>query len=95
MLAQHLSSPRLRDPTISHRFDNLFVPFRCVAADIEANDEDVLGDGQLGDALRASMAVPFYFSPVRVNGRLLFYGGMYNNFPLDVPNQVFKQAVFI
>lgn len=76
-------------------FDNLFVPFRCVAADIEANEEVVMKDGQLGDALRASMAVPFYFSPIRIKGRLLFDGGMYNNFPVDVAYRVFKPDVII
>lgn len=78
-----------------YNFDNLFVPFRCVAADIEANKEVVMKDGQLGDALRASMAVPFYFSPIRVDGRLLFDGGMYNNFPVDVAYRVFKPDVII
>ncbi len=79
----------------NYNFDSLYVPFRCVAADIEANDEYVLKDGQLGDALRASMAVPFYFSPMRVNGRLLFDGGMYNNFPVDVAYRVFEPDVII
>lgn len=79
----------------NYDFDNLFVPFRCVAADIEAHEEVVMKDGQLGDALRASMAVPFYFSPLRVKGRLLFDGGMYNNFPVDVAYRVFEPDVII
>jgi NTE family protein len=79
----------------NYNFDNLFIPFRCVAADIEANSEVVLKDGQLGDALRASMAVPLYFSPLRVRGRLLFDGGMYNNFPVDIAYRVFSPDVII
>ncbi len=76
-------------------FNKLFIPFRCVAADIEANEEVVFKDGQLGDALRASMAVPFYFSPVKLNGKLLFDGGMYNNFPVNVAKKEFKPDIFI
>ena len=68
----------------NYNFDNLFVPFRCVTTDIEASESLVMKDGQLADAIRASMSVPFYFSPIRVKGKLLFDGGMYNNFPVDV-----------
>jgi NTE family protein len=78
-----------------YKFDSLFIPFRCVAADIEAKEEVVFSEGQLGDALRASMAVPFYFSPIKINGKLLFDGGMYNNFPVDIANKEFKPDVII
>ncbi len=68
----------------NYNFNQLFVPFRCVTTDIEASESLIMKDGQLGDAIRASMSVPFYFSPIRVKGKLLFDGGMYNNFPVDV-----------
>ena len=76
-------------------FDNLFVPFRCVATDIEASKSLIMKDGQLGDAIRASMSVPFYFTPIRVKGKLLFDGGMYNNFPVDVAYRDFSPDVII
>lgn len=79
----------------NYNFDSLLIPFRCVASDIEANKEVVLANGHLSDALRASMAVPFYFSPIRINDRLLFDGGMYNNFPVDVVSKVFNPDVII
>lgn len=78
-----------------YNFNNLFVPFRCVATDIEASESLVISDGQLGDAIRASMSVPFYFSPIRVKGRLLFDGGMYNNFPVDVAYSAFSPDFII
>ena len=46
-------------------------------------------------AIRASMTVPFYFKPVRINGDLMFDGGMYNNFPSDVAYNDFNPDVMI
>ena len=67
-----------------YNFDSLFIPFRCVAADIEAKESVVFKSGDLGEALRASMSYPFYLKPISVNGKLLFDGGLYNNFPSDI-----------
>ena len=68
----------------NNNFDKLLVPFRCVASDIASNKEIILKSGDLGMAVRASMTFPFYFKPVRINGKLMYDGGMYNNFPADV-----------
>ena len=76
-------------------FDSLFVPFRCVASDIAANKPLILRSGNLGTAIRASMTFPFYFRPIRINGKLLFDGGMYNNFPSDVALQDFNPDIII
>ncbi len=65
-------------------FDNLPVPFRAVAADIETGREVVISRGLLHDALRASAAVPFVFQPVELQGRLLVDGGLANNLPVEV-----------
>jgi len=76
-------------------FDSLFVPFRAVAADIFTQNEVVLRKGLLGDALRATQAVPLFYTPVRVDGKYLFDGGVYNNFPVDVAEREFKPDVII
>lgn len=76
-------------------FDKLLVPFRCVASDIAANRPFVLRRGSLENAIRASMTFPFYFKPIKIDGRLLFDGGMYNNFPVDVVIQDFKPDFII
>jgi len=68
----------------NHNFDSLFVPFRCVAADIEKKKAVIFRDGHLNASVRASMTYPFYFYPIRVDSILLFDGGLYNNFPADV-----------
>jgi NTE family protein len=64
--------------------DSLFVPFRCVASDITAQRARVFRDGDLAQAVRASMSYPFYFKPIRIEGHLMMDGGLYNNFPSDV-----------
>lgn len=65
-------------------FDDLPVPFACVATDIVAGEEVVLRSGSLTKAIRASMAIPGVFSPVVINGKLLYDGGLVNIFPSDV-----------
>jgi NTE family protein len=64
-------------------FDDLTIPFRCVATDLETGAV-VLDRGPLAPALRASMALPGTFDPVRLRGRLLSDGGILNNVPVDV-----------
>lgn len=71
-------------------FDSLFIPYRCVASDVIAKRPIVLKQGKLSTAVRASMAYPFYLSPVPLDGKLLFDGGLYNNFPVDVMYKEFK-----
>jgi len=79
----------------NYNFDNLLVPYRCVAADVYNNQQIIMKEGDLGEAIRASMTVPFYFKPITVNGILLFDGGIYNNFPVDVMKNVFHPDIII
>ena len=44
-------------------FDNLFIPFRCIAADVENKQEIVFRGGPLNVAARASCTYPFYLPP--------------------------------
>lgn len=81
MLAESMSAPAA---LAEYDFDQLMVPFRCVAADIENRQQVVFKSGNLSEAVRASVTYPFYFEPVMVNGSMLFDGGLYNNFPSDV-----------
>lgn len=78
-----------------YNFDSLYIPFRCVASDIDSNKSVVLSKGQLGDAVRASATFPFYFRPIKIDGKLFFDGGMYNNFPSDVAFKDFSPDVII
>ncbi|MCX6231603.1 MAG: patatin-like phospholipase family protein [Bacteroidetes bacterium] len=78
-----------------NNFDNLLVPFRCVAADIYTSKQVVLKKGDLSKAIRASMTFPFYFKPIRIDSTLLFDGGMYNNFPSNVMYEDFFPDIII
>ncbi len=73
----------------NYKFDSLFIPFRCVASDIEKKETVVFKDGDLAQAVRASMSYPFYMRPILVDGKLLFDGGLYNNFPSNIMYEEF------
>lgn len=65
-------------------FKSLPIPFACVATDILNGDSVVLRSGNFAKAIRASMAIPGMFSPIKWNKYLLADGGLVNNFPVDV-----------
>jgi len=65
-------------------FDDLPIPFRCVATDMSSGDEVVLHDGSLAESVRATMAIPGVFTPVEIAGRVLADGGMVENIPVSV-----------
>ena len=76
---------RLTLPVVAIRdFDDLGIPFRAVAADLETGEAVVLGEGDLALALRASMSLPAVFVPREINGRPLIDGGVSVNLPVDV-----------
>jgi NTE family protein len=64
-------------------FDDLPIPFRCVATDMLSGEGVVLRDGPLAQAVRASMALPGVFTPVELSGRVLADGGMVQNIPVE------------
>jgi NTE family protein len=74
-------------------FDRLPIPYRAVAADIETGEAVVLGSGDLARALRASMAIPGFFSAVEWEGRLLVDGGVARNLPIDVVRKMGAEIV--
>ncbi|HHZ66115.1 MAG TPA: hypothetical protein EYN38_00310, partial [Flavobacteriales bacterium] len=76
-------------------FDNLFVPYRCVAADIVSKKQVIFSEGHLNEAVRASATFPFYLKPITVNGKLLFDGGLFNNFPADIMTREFNPSLII
>lgn len=85
---------RLTWPASSIRsFDRLPIPYRAVAADIETGEAVVLGSGDLARALRASMAIPGFFSAVEWEGRLLVDGGVARNLPIDVVRKMGAEVV--
>ena len=67
---------------------DLPIPFACVATDIVSYTEYDFHSGRLPQAMRASMAIPAVFSPVRIDSLVLVDGGMRNNFPVDIAKQM-------
>lgn len=65
-------------------FNDFPIPFACVATDVISGEEVVMRSGRFPTAIRASMAIPGVFSPVELGGKVLIDGGMTNNFPVDV-----------
>jgi len=76
-------------------FNHLMIPFFCVAADVYNSKPVILRNGDLGNAIRASMTVPLYFKPIKINGSLMFDGGLLNNFPTQQMKEIFKPDIII
>lgn len=76
-------------------FNRLMVPFRCVASDVNRKQKAVFSSGDLADCVRASMSFPMVFHPIEIDGRPMFDGGIYDNFPVDVMISEFNPQILI
>ncbi len=66
------------------QFKDCIIPFAAVATDVKNGDEIVMSDGNVSEAVHASIAVPFVFPPVQSDSRLLMDGGFVNPVPADI-----------
>ena len=64
-------------------FSKLSVPFLCIGTNLEDGSNVILDKGVLHKAVRASMSIPSYFTPVVIDGITLVDGGVINNFPVE------------
>ncbi len=76
-------------------FDKLMVPFRCVASDVSARRAKVLDSGSLAASVHASMSFPLIFQATRIDGNILYDGGIYDNFPVDVMRKDFAPDIVL
>ncbi|MBO4658925.1 MAG: patatin-like phospholipase family protein [Prevotella sp.] len=67
---------------------DLPIPFACVATNVIDNSEYDFHSGWLSQAMRASMAIPAAFSPVRIGDMVLVDGGLRNNYPADIAREM-------
>jgi NTE family protein len=74
-------------------FDRLPIPFRAIATDMLTGEMVVLSQGDLAQAMRASMAVPGVFSPVTIDGRTLGDGSLTRNVAVDIARQTCADVV--
>ena len=72
---------------------DLPIPFACVATDIIDNSEVDFHSGRLPQAMRASMAIPAAFSPVRIGDKVLVDGGLKNNYPADLAREMGAEII--
>ena len=64
-------------------FNNLPIPFFCIATDLETGKQVILNKGNLPEAVRASAAFPTLVKPIEIDDKWLIDGGVVNNFPID------------
>ncbi len=79
----------------NNNFDSLMIPFRCVASDIDSSRLVVFKHGNIAKIIRASMTFPFLVRPVKIDSVLLFDGGMYDNFPVNIAIKEFHPDFII
>jgi NTE family protein len=77
----NLFSSSLRD---KRRFEDLAIPCRTVATDIQSGERIAIGTGELTDAFRASASVPMVFAPLKLGERILVDGGVADPVPAEV-----------
>ena len=69
-------------------FEQLPIPFACVATDLVSGKKFVFQGGNFAVALRSTMSLPGFFSPVHVDGHVFADGGLLDNLPVDVAKQM-------
>ena len=74
----------MREYVHSDKIEELPLPFKAVATELNSGEEVVLETGDVIDAVRASISVPGMLTPVRRNGRVLVDGGLVNPVPVNV-----------
>ncbi len=89
LLLNHYFNPAYRYTD----FKQLPIPFLCIGTDILSGKAEVLTYGNLAMAVRSSMSIPVYFSPIYYNGKYLVDGGVINNFPVTEVKKMGAQII--
>jgi NTE family protein len=76
-------------------FDSLPIPFRAVATDLSDRAERLLAEGDLAQAVRASMSIPLVFDPVPLDGRFLGDGALVANIPVAQAHRLGASRVIV
>ena len=74
-------------------FNKLPIPFACVSENVVNGNQVIFHQGTLSTAMRASMAIPFVFTPVRIDSMVLVDGGMINNFPVNIAKEMGAEII--
>ena len=76
-------------------YSRLMVPFRCVASDIRGRRAYVMGSGDLGYSVHASMSFPLVFQATEIDNTILYDGGLYDNFPVKPMREDFAPSIIL
>ncbi len=74
----------IKDLVADKLFKDTKIPISIIATDFCSGKEVILNQGNITDAVRASISIPGIFSPVKLNNKLLLDGGIVNPTPVDV-----------
>jgi NTE family protein len=69
-------------------FDQLPIPYACVATDLVSGKKYVFRSGNFATAMRSTMSLPGFFLPVHVDGHVFADGGLLDNLPVDVAKEM-------
>jgi NTE family protein len=69
-------------------FDELPIPFRCVATDLITGRPKIFDRGSLSSAMRATMSIPGLFAPVNIDGHIYSDGAAVDNLPVDIAKEM-------
>jgi NTE family protein len=94
-LHSNSSLRRLLQQYLPERFDDLGVPFQCVAASVERAQEQWFSDGPLIDPVLASAALPGVFPAVEIDGEHYLDGGLVNSIPISRAVQLGADVVWV
>jgi NTE family protein len=92
-----IRGPRIKQFLIEHlsnvRFDQLKIPFVCVATDLMTGQEVLIEDGSVVEAVRASISIPAIFTPVERDGKVLVDGGLSSSVPVSAAQRLGAEFV--
>ncbi len=72
------------DASGAQNFDDLPIPFACVATDLISGEPVIFRSGSLMQAVRASLSVPSIIKPFENNNKMFIDGGVSQNLPIDL-----------
>ena len=75
------------------KFEDLKIPFCCVAADVITGEKIVIKEGLVVDGIRASISIPVLYTPFHWQGRYLIDGGMVDPVPVDATREMGAEFV--
>ena len=78
----------LEDGFYGRKIEELSIPFCAVSTDVETGAQVILREGNLSEAVGASIALPIMFKPARIDGKLLMDGGFVNPVPADIVREM-------